>query len=132
MADAGRGGARARRRWRHYRTATGRDPLAQFLVQVPEEDRGEVVSAMGLVSVHGKNALTARHLRGAIWEVRAQGARGSYRVLFAGEGARDQVLLALGGFRKQSQKTPRKAIELAEQRLSDWRRRGRQRRPPQR
>ena len=66
----------------------------------------------------------ARHLRGEIYEVRAEGDRQTYRILFAPEGRRSQVLLALEGFSKKTQKTPPEKIRLAERRLADWRRRG--------
>lgn len=75
------------------------------------------------VQVNGRTV--ARHLRGDIYEVRADGERVAYRMLFAEEGTRGRVLLALSAFRKKSQKTPRAEIELAEHRLADWRRRGR-------
>jgi phage-related protein len=52
-------------------------------------------------------------------------AHGSYRVLFATEGARGQVLLAVSAFSKKTQKTPPREITLAERRLADWRRRAR-------
>jgi phage-related protein len=75
------------------------------------------------------NGLTVvRHLRGEIYEVRATGARAAYRVLFATEGAKSQVLLAVSAFTKTTQKTPLREIRLAERRLADWRRRGRRRR----
>jgi phage-related protein len=61
---------------------------------------------------------------GAIYEVRADGDRQTYRILFASEGRRGQVLLALDGFSKTTQKTPPEKIRLAERRLADWRRRG--------
>lgn len=66
----------------------------------------------------------ARHLDGDIWEVRVDGDRVIYRVLFAEEGARGRVLLALEAFKKKTQKTPPAAIALAKRRLADWRRRG--------
>lgn len=66
----------------------------------------------------------ARHLRGDVYEVRAVAERSSYRVLFAVEGRRGQILLALEAFTKKSQKTPGHVIDLAETRLMDWRRRG--------
>jgi phage-related protein len=66
----------------------------------------------------------ARHLRGEIYEVRADGDRRTYRLLFAPEGRRSQVLLALEGFSKKTQKTPPEKIRLAERWLADWRRRG--------
>jgi Phage derived protein Gp49-like (DUF891) len=63
-------------------------------------------------------------LRGDIWEVRADGNRVIHRVLFAQEGRRSFVLLALVGFTKKTQLTPPDVILLAEQRLADWRSRG--------
>jgi len=66
----------------------------------------------------------ARHLRGEIYEVRADGDRQAFRILFATEGRREQVLLSLEGFSKKTQKTPPEKIQLAERRFADWRRRG--------
>lgn len=131
MSRTDRAGGSAPRRWRHYRTATGRDPLAQFLAGLPSEERATVIGAMKAVCNHEARG-GARQLNGQLWEVKARGRQGSYRVLFAEDGTRGQVLLALHGFRKQSQKTPLKTIELAKQRLSDWRRRGGPGRPPER
>ncbi len=56
------------------------------------------------------------------------GDRVIYRVLFAEEGSRGQVLLALEGFNKKTQRTPPTIVKLAKTRLADWRRRGDQRR----
>lgn len=67
----------------------------------------------------------ARHVRGDVYEVRATGAHAAYRVLFATEGARSQVLLAVSAFAKTTRRTPPAEIALAERRLADWRRRGR-------
>lgn len=66
----------------------------------------------------------ARHLDGDIYEVRADGTEVIYRILFAPQGRYKQVLLALEGFKKKTQKTPPKTIQLAKRRLRDWKRRG--------
>lgn len=47
-----------------------------------------------------------------------------YRVLFAEQGKKGRVLLALEGFTKKTQKTPPAKIKLAKKRLSDWESRG--------
>ena len=39
--------------------------------------------------------------KGDIWEVRADGDRVIYRILFAEEGTRGRILLALEGFNKK-------------------------------
>lgn len=111
-----------RRRWRDFRTAAGRRPIKEFIDGLSDIDAAAVVAAMRDVRETGLAA--ARHLRGDIYEVRADGDRQTYRILFAPEGRRSRVLLALEAFSKKTQKTPPEKIRLAERRLADWRRRG--------
>jgi phage-related protein len=113
-----------RRRWRDYTTSAGRRPVRDFILALSSNDAAEVAAAMAEVSLLGLRA--ARHLRGDLYEVRAWGERQSFRVLFAPEGRFGQVLLALDGFSKKTQKTPPERIELALERLRDWRARGTQ------
>jgi phage-related protein len=113
----------ARRRWRDYRSPAGRRPVSEFIDELSDVDAAAVVAAMKEVAIDGLSA--ARRLRGEIYEVRADGARTTYRILFAQEGRRGQVLLALEGFAKKTQKTPPRSLALAERRLAEWRRRGR-------
>ncbi|HEY4097530.1 MAG TPA: type II toxin-antitoxin system RelE/ParE family toxin [Baekduia sp.] len=111
-----------RHRWREYTTASGSNPLREFLAGLTRADRSAVLAEMAAVQRDG--VLAARHLRGDIYEVRAKGDGSIYRVLFAREGRRGQVLLALSAFQKKTQRTPRREIELAGRRLTDWRARG--------
>ncbi len=114
-----------RRRWRFYTTSAGRNPIREFLGEdrLPVGDRDEILAAMKDAQVNGFEV--ARHLRGDIYEVRADGRQATYRVLFAAEGTRSQVLLGLSGFSKKTQKTPPAEIAVAERRLRDWRARAR-------
>lgn len=68
----------------------------------------------------------AKHLRGDIYEVRADAATRSFRVLFSTEGRYSQVLLSLSAFEKLTQKTPPRELELALTRLREWMTRGAQ------
>jgi phage-related protein len=111
-----------RRQWREYRTASGARPVYDFIMQLSLQDMARVKAAMKDVEREGLAA--ARHVRGEIYEVRADGNRQSFRILFATEGRYQQVLLSLEGFSKKTQKTPQEKIELAERRLRDWRQRG--------
>ena len=114
-----------RRRWRFYTTSAGRNPVREFLAdaRLPAWDRDEILAAMKDVQVNGLDV--ARHLRGEMYEVRADGRQATYRVLFATEGTRSQVLLGLSAFSKKTQKTPPAEIAVAERRLRDWRARAR-------
>ena len=113
-----------RRQWRDYATPAGRRPVKEFLAspKLSDGDAAAIVAAMKAVALDGPPA--ARHLRGDIYEVRADGNGATYRVLFAAEGKFGQVLLALEAISKKSQKTPTNTLALAERRLHDWRSRG--------
>ena len=111
-----------KRRWRPYRTASGHEPVREFIQQLSDHDAIRIVAALKEVADGGLPM--ARHLRGDVYEVRAEGPTQSFRVLFAPEGHYGQILLALEGFSKKTQKTPIREIELAERRLTDWRSRG--------
>jgi phage-related protein len=119
-----------RRRWRSYKTAAGRCPVEEFIDALSDDDAAAVLA--GMEEVRDKGLRAARHLDGDIWEVRVDGDRVIYRVLFAEEGTRGRVLLSLEAFKKKTQKTPPAAITLAKRRLADWRRRGEELRAAQR
>jgi phage-related protein len=121
------GGARpVRRRWRDYKTPAGRSPVEKFIDDLSDDDAAAALAGMQDVRDRGLEA--ARHLDGEIWEVRVDGDRVIYRILFAPEGSRGQILLALEGLNKKTQKTPPATIALAKRRLADWRRRGEKKR----
>src|SRR5215469_7796017 len=111
-----------KRQWRDYHTASGARPIRDFLLALPDEDRAAVLEEMEYVRQYGTSV--ARHVRQGIYEVRATYDTKAYRILFACEGRFHHVLLALNGFQKKTLQTPKAHIQLAEQRLADWRRRG--------
>jgi hypothetical protein len=73
-----------RRRWRDYRTAAGRRPLKDVFDELSDSDAAAVVAAMEEVRQLGLTA--ARHLHRDIYEVRAEGDKQIFRILFATEG----------------------------------------------
>jgi phage-related protein len=115
-----------KRQWRDYHTASGARPIRDFLLALQDEDRAAILEEMEYVRQHGTSV--ARHVRTGIYEVRATYDTKAYRILFACEGRFHHVLLALDGFQKKTQQTPPVHIKLAEQRLADWRRRGKAKR----
>jgi phage-related protein len=128
--DVMRGGpTQYRRQWRDYQTESGARPIKDFLLALPDEDRAAILEEMEYVRERGISV--ARHVRKDIYEVRAFYNTKAYRILFACEGRFHHVLLALEGFQKKTQQTPRVQLKLAEQRLADWRRRGKAKRTGQ-
>jgi phage-related protein len=118
-----------KRQWRDYQTESGARPIKDFLLALPDEDRAAILEEMEHVREHGISV--ARHLRKDIYEVRAIYNAKAYRILFAREGRFNHILLSLEGFQKKTQQTPKANIKLAEQRLADWRQRGKARRAGQ-
>jgi Phage derived protein Gp49-like (DUF891) len=98
-------------RWRFYSTAAGKKPVKDFIDRLSDADAAAIAAAM--VDVRKNGLGVARHLRGELFEVRADGIDASYRLQFAQEGARGRVLLALSAFSKKTQRTPPQAIALA-------------------
>jgi phage-related protein len=118
--------AAPKRRWRDYRTRGGSRPVKDFLDKLSDADVADILAAMAEVQKRGIQA--AKQIEGDLFEVKAEGDRQTFRILFSQEGKHDQVLLALVGLSKKQQKLPRDAINLAKSRLRDWRSRGRERR----
>jgi phage-related protein len=111
-----------RRRWRDYTSPSGGRPIKAFINALTLVERAEVAAAMKEVKDLGLTA--AKHVAGPIYEVIADTKDKWFRVLFATEAGRSQVLLALEAFEKKTNKTPPAAIDLARRRLADWRARG--------
>lgn len=111
-----------KRQWRDYRTAAGGRPVHKFLMGLPDEERASVAAAMKEVQRDGLSA--AKHLRGDLYEVKADTADRFFRVIFAAEGRYNHVLLSLEAFAKKTRKTPPAKLDLAERRLREWRSRG--------
>ena len=120
QASSGRAGRR-RLRWRDYRTSGGARPVKAFIDRLTDEEAAAVAAGMKEVADFGLER--ARHLRGEIYEVRVTADRRIFRVLFAQETR--FILLSLSGFPKGTNKTPPAELDLAETRLTDWRKRGR-------
>lgn len=112
-----------KRRWRDYRTPGGGRPVRDFIAGLTENDAAAVLAAMKDVEKNG--LAVAQHLEDEIYEVKADGLRQTFRILFSPQGEHDQVLLSLEGFSKKTQKTPPAKIQLAKRRLHSWRTRGR-------
>lgn len=112
-----------KRRWRDYRTPSGRRPFREFEAELTERETATLTTEMRAVVREG--LIATRHLQGDIYEVHADADNRSFRVLFAIEGKRGQVLLVLHAFVKKTRKTPLEAVRLAEMRLADWRDRSR-------
>jgi hypothetical protein len=98
------------RRWRDYRTATGARPVKAYLDDLTDEKVAAIVAGMKEVAQLG--LVASRHLRGDIYEVRADARTRSFRLLFSNEGRSGRILLSLSVFEKARRRPPAGSLSL--------------------
>lgn len=111
------------RRWRHYRTAGGRQIVRDELKALGVPARAALAAAM---KRHLRGELMRHeeeHLGGDLHALRVFLDGNTYRLLYAYQGKHDQVLLALHCIQKKDRKLPNQARRTAQKRLRDWRNR---------
>jgi len=100
-----------------YVDSLGRSPVADFIRELQSRERAHVLRTLDLLEEFGillPFPHTA-HIEGDLWELRAGAIRIFY---FAHTGRR---LILLHAYYKQSRKTPRPEIDMAQKRLADFR-----------
>jgi phage-related protein len=102
-----------------FATATGREPVREWLKELPEEDRRTVGGDIQALEFGEPMELPLVGGFGdGLWEVRVRlSSRRIARVFFTLDGSE---MVLLHGFMKKSQKTPDKEVKLARQRKRDW------------
>jgi phage-related protein len=103
---------------RFWRSSTGREPVREWLTDLPDEDRRTTGRDMAKVQFGWPIGLPlCRPLGGGLWEVRSSlPSKREARVLF---GFYDGTLIALHAFIKKTQKTAPDDLTLARQRLKE-------------
>jgi phage-related protein len=96
-----------------YRTEAGNEPVRDWLIELPRDDRKAVGTDIKTVQFGWPIGMpVVRKMETGLWEVRTDLTDTIARVLFTVEGS---TLLLLHGFIKKSQKTP--AADLATARM---------------
>jgi phage-related protein len=102
----------------------GKCPVEEFLDSLPDRDARKVTWVLRLVErLEMVPQQYFKKLTGTedLWEIRAQLSGNSYRFLGFFEASR--LLILTSAFSKKQEKTPRRELELAQQRRSDYLRR---------
>lgn len=111
-----------RTKWKikYYYTTQGVAPVYRFIESLAEKAQSKVYRSFDMLQEYGVE-LRQPHVKKitgtALWELRILGAD-SIRVFYVAE--IEQTFLMLHGFIKKSQKTPKKEIKVAINRLNDF------------
>ena len=103
-----------------YRTSSGDCPVEDFLDSLSDRDARKVVWVLRLIErleIIPQQYLKKLVSTDDLWEIRAQMAGNSYRLLGFFESPR--LLILTNGFAKKKQKTPSTEIELARKRRAE-------------
>ena len=103
---------------RFWRSVIGREPVREWLNELPREDQRIIGRDMAKVQFGWPVGLPlCRPLGGGLWEVRSSlPSRREARVLF---GFHEGMLIALHAFIKKTQKTPPAELALARERMKE-------------
>jgi phage-related protein len=102
-----------------YKTPLGREPVREWLMSLPREERRTVGEDLNTVQFGWPLGMPlVRPLGDGLWEVRVQLATRIARIFFVtGEG----LMVLLHAFVKKSQQTPQSELDLAKLRATDVR-----------
>jgi len=108
-------------RIRYYETPSGKSPVEEFLLALPEETRLEVADA--IVLLEGGQRLEmplSRNLssiRPGLHELRFRDKAGQVRVVYYIKKA--EAIYLIHGFRKKTQTIPRRELDIVTKRLKE-------------
>jgi phage-related protein len=98
-----------------YRSATGTEPVREWVRGLPEEVRREIGADLFYVQAFWPTGMPrVRSLGAGLHELRTTAGRNEYRLFFCVEG---DTLVVLHGFQKKTQKTPDDELATARTRL---------------
>ena len=103
-----------------YKDVHGKEPVKEVFNSLSTNARAKAVKLIDMLSDYGvllKEPYT-RQVRGKIRELRIKDSQGAIRILFFTFTGKRFILLH--GFVKKTDKTPARAIEIAEKRLNDF------------
>jgi phage-related protein len=107
-----------------YTDVDGKSPIVDFLEGLDNKTKARFdwsIEQLRIRNVQAGEPLV-KHIEGKIWELRRASSGNIYRLMYFFFTGRRIVFLH--GFQKKTQKTPRQEIETAEQRLTDFIKRG--------
>ena len=100
-----------------YTKDGGKQPVYDFIKRLPLKDRARVLACLKSIEELGFECprVQFRQIKGSLWEIKIRIQSGGYRLFYVTV-CSDTIVL-LHAYKKQSQKAPKKEIDIAEQRM---------------
>lgn len=102
-----------------YETASGRSPVEDFISDLPKTDQARFAEVIVGIEAHGLeySRVQFKPMHGKLWEIKFSSQGGGYRVAYVMVSGNEMVWLH--AFKKKTQKTPQKDLDLAEKRMKE-------------
>ena len=105
-----------------YYSKNNKHPIIEFLNTLPKKDQAKILRNIDLLQEFGFS-LGMPYIKkmkniNNIWELRVKQSSNNYRFFYFS--IKNNNLIILHGFKKKTQKTPKKEINIAKQRKIDY------------
>lgn len=100
-----------------YSKSRGKKPVYDFISGLPLEDRARILACLKNIEELGFSCprVQFRQIKGQLWEIKIRTPSGGFRLFYVT--LHSSALVLLHAYKKQSQKAPKKEIEIAEKRM---------------
>lgn len=100
-----------------YRNKSHRDLINEFISDLDKKDRAKVLACLESVEELGFECprVGFRQIKGQLWEIKIHSVNGGYRFFYVI--LKKEFMVLIHAYKKQSQKAPKKEIEVAEKRM---------------
>ncbi len=102
-----------------YQTSSGRKPIADFIKGLSKEDQACFIDVIEGIKKHGLNysEVIFKQLKGKLWEIKFMAPGGGYRIAYVI--IEHDRMIWLHAFKKTTQKTSKRDLDLAEKRMKE-------------
>ncbi len=100
-----------------FQRSNGKSPVKDFIEKLGPKDRAKVLGCLQNIEDLGLDCprVLFRQIKGKLWEIKIKAATAGYRIFYVCLNLKNIVLLHC--YKKQSQKAPKREIEVAEKRM---------------
>lgn len=97
----------------------GKHPVVTFLKHLPVEENARISGCLNNVEKLGFESPRTifKQIKGSLWEIKIRTRIGGYRFFYVC--IKGDNIVLLHGYKKQSQKAPKKEIEIAQRRMEE-------------
>ncbi len=94
-------------------------PVVDFIEQLTSKDQAKILACLKNIEELGFDCprVEFRQISGKLWEIKIQAASAGYRIFYVT--IQRKTIVLLHAYKKQSQKAPKKEIDIAEKRLME-------------